>query len=116
MIEFDQPKSLIVNCDSLIDFEIENSLRIYRGIELSSNEILLVYEWKISLEKNSIYEKKKLDFCLARVNFQLLTTILLKNTYHILINVYLFLRIFVSFFKNVKNFAFLFPSFDDYDH
>jgi serine/threonine protein kinase len=38
---------------------------VYRGIDTNSHDICLVYEWKLLLEKNKIFEVKKLDTCLS---------------------------------------------------
>lgn len=66
-IEFSEPQTLTVNCTKLVDFDAENSLYLYRGVDASTNEMLDVYEWRICLEKNNIYDKKKLEMCTSRV-------------------------------------------------
>lgn len=45
----------------------EYNFKVYRGIDLNTSDVCLVYEWSLSLEKNKIYEAKKYEFCLTEV-------------------------------------------------
>lgn len=65
---FKEPVELRVKCFKLIRTESEHSFSIYRGIETNSNEFFNIYEWKICLEKNKIFEPKKLDMCLTEMS------------------------------------------------
>ena len=67
-IEFLEPQFYKVNCIRLLSYNEENSLTTYRGVDVNSNEIYSIYEWKYVLEKNKIYEKKKYDICLLEVS------------------------------------------------
>jgi tRNA A-37 threonylcarbamoyl transferase component Bud32 len=62
-IEFFEPRSYKINCIKLLNHNPEFSFSVYRGIEMNTQQIFTVYEWKLSLEKNKIFEKKKLDAC-----------------------------------------------------
>ena len=66
--EFSEPNFYKINCIKLLKHDSENSLTLYRGIDINSNEIYNVYECRISLEKNRIIEKKKLEQCETEVN------------------------------------------------
>jgi hypothetical protein len=68
LIEFNEPQLYRINCTKLVDFDLEKSLYIYRGIDMRTNELCDVYEWKICLEKNCIFDKKKSDLCFSKVN------------------------------------------------
>ena len=67
-IEFLEPSLYNVNCIRLMSFHEEHALTVYRGVDVNSNEIYGVYEWRYVLEKNKIFEKKKLDICQAEVD------------------------------------------------
>ena len=71
-IEFLEPQLYNINCNKLLNYNEENRLTVYRGVDINTNEIYNVYEWKYVLEKNKIFEKKKLDICLAEVNIFIL--------------------------------------------
>ena len=62
-IEFSQPRFLKIKCIKHLRRIEENSFNAYLGIELSSNELFNVYEWRISLEKNKIFDQKRLETC-----------------------------------------------------
>ncbi len=66
-IEFLEPRLYNINCIKLISYNEENCLTVYRGVDVNTNEIYSVYEWKYVLEKNKIFEKKKLELCQAEV-------------------------------------------------
>ena len=66
-IEFNQPKKFAVICYRLLDIDISNSLNAYLGFEDEGYELVKIYEWKIPLEKNKIYEKKRYELCLNKV-------------------------------------------------
>lgn len=70
-IDFKEPNAFKINCIKLLGYYSENSLSIYRGIEVNTNEIYDIYEWKICLEKNKIFEKKKLEQCQTEVKYKL---------------------------------------------
>ena len=67
VIEFNEPQKLRINCVKLLKHDSDNSFKIYRGIETSTSEIFNVYEYRISLERNKIYDKKKLEICETEV-------------------------------------------------
>lgn len=66
-IEFNEPIAYKrkVNCIKLIKQAKQNSFKIYRAIDSNTNDICLVYEWTICLEKNKIFENKKLETCIS---------------------------------------------------
>lgn len=66
-VEFADPEPLTVHCTRLINLEADKSLKMYRGIGAKSSELFDVYEWRICLEKNNVYDKKKLEICLSKV-------------------------------------------------
>ena len=53
-----------VNCIKLIKEIKQYNFKVYRAIDSITNDICLVYEWSICLEKNKIVESKKLDNCI----------------------------------------------------
>lgn len=63
VVEFKEPIQLRIKCFKLVRTDPEHSFCIYRGIETETSEIFSIYEWKICLEKNKIFEQKKLDLC-----------------------------------------------------
>ena len=65
-IEFNEPISnkRKVNCIKLIKEIKDYNFKAYRAIDSNTNDICVVYEWAICLEKNKIFESKKLDNCL----------------------------------------------------
>jgi hypothetical protein len=62
-IEFFQPQFLKVKCIELLRKIDEHSFSAYLGIETASFEMMNVYEWRISLEKDKIFDQKKLNDC-----------------------------------------------------
>jgi hypothetical protein len=64
MIEFNNYK---IKCIKHMRHDSDYSFNVYRGIDINLNQIFDVYEYKISLEKNGIFEKKKLESCQAEV-------------------------------------------------
>lgn len=66
-IELSYPKQICVKCTAMIDYDPLNSLSVYRGVETSSNETLSVYEWRICLEKNNVYDDRKFEMCSTKV-------------------------------------------------
>jgi hypothetical protein len=67
-IEFYEPQFYKVNCVKLVSYEAENALSVYTGVEMNTNDIFSVYEWRYTLEKNKIFEQKKLELCQAEVS------------------------------------------------
>ena len=67
-IEFYEPQFYKVNCVKLVNCEAENALSVYTGVEMNTNDIFSVYEWRYTLEKNKIFEQKKLELCQAEVS------------------------------------------------
>lgn len=63
-IEFFEPQPYKINCIKMINYIPELSFTVYRGIDAGkTQQIYTIYEWKLNLEKNKIFEKKKLDTC-----------------------------------------------------
>ena len=54
-IEFLEPIKRKVNCIKLIKIDRDHSFKVYRAIDLLTHDMLNVYEWIISLEKNKIF-------------------------------------------------------------
>ncbi len=65
IIEFNNYK---IKCIKHIKRDNDNSFDIYRGIEINLNQIFNVYEYRIRLDKNGIFEKKKLEYCQIEVS------------------------------------------------
>ncbi len=61
-----------INCVKLLKHVAGNSFAIYRGIDSRTSDIYNVYEYKISLERNTIYDSKKLETCEAEVDIFIL--------------------------------------------
>ena len=78
-IEFYEPQFYKVNCVKLVNYEAENALSVYTGVEMNTNDIFSVYEWRYTLEKNKIFEQKKLELCQAEVSY------FLKNVFFLII-------------------------------
>ena len=53
----------VINCIKLEHLDTENSLKVYRGIEINTNEMFNVYEWQICLETGGVFDEKKLALC-----------------------------------------------------
>lgn len=68
-IEFSQPQHFRIKCIKLLRHINENSFSAYLGIDLALNELINVYEWRICLERNRVFDEKKLEICLTEVNF-----------------------------------------------
>ncbi len=79
-IEFFLPKFFKVNCVKLLAFHPQYALSVYRGIEMTTQEIVTVYEWKLNLSKTKSSEtgdygnatddedEEKLNVCLHEVS------------------------------------------------
>jgi hypothetical protein len=66
-IEFNQQKYLKIKCIKLLQNNEKNSFKVYLGIDLTSDELFYIYEWRVLLEKNKIYDEKKLEICKLEV-------------------------------------------------
>ena len=75
-IEFTLPLYFKIKCIKLLRHLNENSFSAYLGIDLVSNDLLNVYEWRICLEKNRVFDEKKLEMCESEVIY--FNTIFLK--------------------------------------
>ena len=53
----------VINCIRLVHFDAENSLKVYRGIEINTSEMFNVYEWQICLETGGVFDEKKMAMC-----------------------------------------------------
>jgi hypothetical protein len=63
-IDFSEPRSYKINCTKVLRVDAAKSLSVYRGVEVNTNELFEIYEWKIALDA---YENKKWDLCVAKV-------------------------------------------------
>ncbi len=67
-IEFNEPQPIQTMCIKIVDSFEENAMTIYRAVDVNTKQIYTVYEWKFLLERNRIFEKKKLDICQSEMN------------------------------------------------
>jgi len=67
-VEFIEPQSIQVMCIKIVSSFEENAMTVYRAVDVNTKQIYTVYEWKFLLEKNKIYEKKKLETCQSEMN------------------------------------------------
>ena len=67
-IEFFEPQFFKVKCIELLRKLDEHSFSAYLAIEMASYEMMNVYEWRISLEKEKIFDQKKLIDCQVEVS------------------------------------------------
>jgi hypothetical protein len=56
-----------INCIKLLRFNIENSMKIYRGIDFQKKELFNVYEFQINYENNGVLDNSKLEYCQTQV-------------------------------------------------
>ena len=59
-----------MNCIKLLKQIKECNFKVYRGIDINTNDMYMVYEWTIALEKNRIFESKKLEMCVNEVSLK----------------------------------------------
>jgi translation initiation factor 2-alpha kinase 4 len=67
-IEFLEPHRYHINCNKLVSFNEKQLVTVYRGVDVNTNEIYSVHEWRYLLEKNKIYEENKLAICQAEMH------------------------------------------------
>lgn len=69
-IEFTEPSNnkCTVNCIKSVKHSKQYNFKVYRGINTNNHDMCMVYEWVLSLERNKIFEPKKVDICVNEVS------------------------------------------------